>query len=36
MLINKILNNNVVIVKDNKGKEKIVMGRGIAFKKRIG
>ncbi len=36
MKIHKILNNNVAIVLDEKGEEKIVMGRGICFKKRIG
>lgn len=36
MIIHKILNNNVVVMLDENGKEKIVMGRGIAFKKRIG
>lgn len=36
MRIEKILNNNVVIVKDPNGQEKIVMGRGIAFKKKAG
>lgn len=35
MIIDKILNNNFLIVKDE-GKEKIVMGRGIAFGKKIG
>lgn len=34
MKIYKILNNNVAIVLDEKGEEKIVMGRGICFKKR--
>lgn len=36
MIIEKILNNNVVIVKDEKNIEKIVMGRGLAFKKKVG
>lgn len=36
MEISKILNNNVVITKDDFDNEIIVMGRGIAFKKRIG
>lgn len=35
MRIHKILNNNVVIIIENK-KEKVVCGRGIAFKKRVG
>ena len=36
MIIDKILNNNVVVVIDQDNKEKVVMGRGIAFKKRPG
>lgn len=36
MIIEKILNNNVVIIKDEKGMEKIVMGKGLAFKKKVG
>jgi uncharacterized membrane protein YkoI len=36
MKIDKILNNNVVIIKDHSGVEKIVMGRGLAYKKGIG
>jgi beta-glucoside operon transcriptional antiterminator len=35
MHIDKILNNNVIITKDN-GIEQVIMGRGIAFKRRIG
>lgn len=35
MVIEKVLNNNVVVVQEN-GIEKIVMGRGIAFQKRAG
>lgn len=35
MNIDKVLNNNVVVAKD-KGKEIIVMGRGIAFQKKSG
>lgn len=35
MRIEKILNNNVVIVAEN-GTEKIVMGRGLAYKKKAG
>jgi len=34
--IEKILNNNAVVTLDDKGKESIVMGRGIAFKRKIG
>lgn len=36
MKIFKILNNNVAVVLDKKGQEKIVMGRGICFKKKSG
>ena len=36
MIIYKILNNNVVLVLDENDKEQIVMGRGIAYKKRVG
>lgn len=35
MKIHKILNNNVAVVLDNQ-QEKIVMGKGICFQKRIG
>ncbi|MBQ6845463.1 MAG: CAT RNA binding domain-containing protein, partial [Agathobacter sp.] len=34
--IQKILNNNVVQILDDAGKEIIIMGRGIAFKKKVG
>ncbi|OJG94151.1 hypothetical protein RV18_GL003408 [Enterococcus termitis] len=36
MIIQKILNNNVVITLDANQQEQIVMGRGIAFKRKIG
>ncbi len=36
MLIEKILNNNVVITKDRYGNEIIIMGRGLAYCKKIG
>ncbi len=36
VIIRKILNNNVVISQDDRGKEIIIMGRGIAFNKKIG
>lgn len=36
MEIKKILNNNVAVVHDVHGKEKIVMGRGIAYQKKVG
>ncbi|WNS46517.1 BglG family transcription antiterminator LicT [Paenibacillus sp. MMS20-IR301] len=36
MKIEKVLNNNVVTVIDASGKELVVMGRGIAFKKQTG
>ncbi|WP_376715789.1 CAT RNA binding domain-containing protein [Vagococcus lutrae] len=35
-VINKILNNNVVISVDEQKREIIVMGRGIAFGKKSG
>lgn len=36
MRIHKILNNNVAVVLDENQREKIVMGRGICFKKKAG
>ncbi|MGL5347637.1 MAG: BglG family transcription antiterminator LicT [Peptostreptococcaceae bacterium] len=36
MIINKILNNNVVITIDHNGEETIVMGRGIGYQKSKG
>ena len=36
MVIKKILNNNVVVTTDENDNEIVVMGRGIAFKKRSG
>lgn len=36
MKIAKILNNNVVVVLGEHGKEQVVMGRGLAFQKRVG
>jgi beta-glucoside operon transcriptional antiterminator len=36
MIIEKILNNNVLLTRNEKGKEVIVMGRGISFNKSIG
>lgn len=36
MKIAKILNNNVVVVLDEQGREQVVMGRGLAFQKRPG
>lgn len=36
MKISKILNNNVAVVLDANGREQIVMGRGICFKKKAG
>ena len=37
MIIKRILNNNVVTTIDEKSKrEKVIMGRGIAFQKRNG
>ena len=34
MIIQRILNNNVVIVKNKKGQEEIVCGKGIACKRK--
>ncbi|MEO1769211.1 PRD domain-containing protein [Candidatus Enterococcus ferrettii] len=34
--IKKIFNNNVVLVIDTKGLERILIGRGIAFRKKVG
>lgn len=36
MEIIKILNNNVVVSKDDTGKEIVLMGRGLAFQEKIG
>lgn len=36
MKIAKVLNNNVVIVEDDRLQEQVVMGRGIGFQKRAG
>ncbi|MGJ0480128.1 BglG family transcription antiterminator LicT [Pantoea agglomerans] len=36
MKIAKILNNNVVMVQDEQGREQVVMGRGLAFQKHVG
>lgn len=36
MIIDRVLNNNVVIIKDKKGIEQVVCGKGIAFKKKVG
>jgi beta-glucoside operon transcriptional antiterminator len=36
MIIDKILNNNVAVIKDKSGNERIVMGCGIAYQKKIG
>lgn len=36
MKIKKVLNNNVVLVENDNNSEMIVMGRGIAFKKKSG
>jgi len=34
--IEKVYNNNVVQASDEKGKELIVMGRGLGFQKKAG
>ena len=36
MIIHRILNNNVVLTKDEHGRERVVSGRGIAYKKHVG
>ena len=36
MRIVKVLNNNVVIVKDDAGHEKVVMGKGLGFQVKAG
>ncbi|MEG0804588.1 MAG: PRD domain-containing protein [Pygmaiobacter sp.] len=36
MKIEKVLNNNVAVTRDEKGREVVVMGRGLAFQSRIG
>lgn len=36
VIIKKVFNNNVVLAKDLSKSEIVVMGRGIAFKKRVG
>jgi beta-glucoside operon transcriptional antiterminator len=36
MHIAKVLNNNVVVVLDEHRREQVVMGRGLAFRKRVG
>jgi len=36
LIIEKVLNNNVLLTRNAKGKEVIVMGRGISFNKVIG
>ncbi|MEG0379758.1 MAG: CAT RNA binding domain-containing protein, partial [Eubacterium sp.] len=36
MKLFKILNNNAAVVLDERGREQIVMGRGICFKKKAG
>jgi len=36
LIIDKILNNNAVICTDSDGKERIAMGRGLAFGQKVG
>ena len=36
MIIEKILNNNVIVTHDNEGREVVAMGRGLAFGRRNG
>lgn len=35
-MIHKVINNNIIITLDSQGNERILMGRGIGFKKRSG
>ena len=36
MIIQKVINNNVVSTFDSNGKEVILMGKGIGFRKKTG
>lgn len=36
MIVVKTLNNNIVLVQDQMGNEKVLFGTGIGFKKRQG
>lgn len=36
MIVRKILNNNLILVSDEKGREHIVMGRGLRFTNTVG
>lgn len=36
MKIEKVLNNNVVVINNEHGQEMVVMGRGLAFQKKVG
>jgi beta-glucoside operon transcriptional antiterminator len=36
MRIEKVLNNNVVMTTNESGQEMVVMGRGLAFQKKVG
>lgn len=36
MVIYKVLNNNVVVIQGDDGSEQIVMGKGIAFNRKVG
>ena len=36
MKVLKILNNNFILVKNAKGQEEIIMGRGLRFKTQVG
>lgn len=36
MIVEKILNNNLILVSDEKGKEHIVMGKGLRFSNKVG
>lgn len=36
MYVEKVINNNIVSSKDEKGREIVVMGRGIGFQSKLG
>ena len=36
MKISKVLNNNTAVVIDENNREKVVIGKGIAFQKKVG
>ena len=36
MLVRKILNNNLLLVEDEEGREQIAMGKGLRFSYKVG